>query len=115
MPLTDFQPVGMMTESPRVAGRPQDLPANNLQEFIAWLKANETRSPVRLGRRRLPALTFRACCFNLAIGVNITHVPYRGEAPVMQDLIGGRIDYMCATIQTGAGAGQSRLRSKASQ
>jgi tripartite-type tricarboxylate transporter receptor subunit TctC len=39
---------------------------------------------------------------NLALGLNITHIPYRGAAPVMQDLIGGRIDYMCDTIQTGA-------------
>jgi tripartite-type tricarboxylate transporter receptor subunit TctC len=36
------------------------------------------------------------------MGVNITHVPYRGAGPVMQDLIGGRIDFMCDTIQTGA-------------
>jgi tripartite-type tricarboxylate transporter receptor subunit TctC len=36
------------------------------------------------------------------MGVNVTHVPYRGAGPVMQDLIGGRIDYMCDTIQTGA-------------
>ena len=39
---------------------------------------------------------------NLAIEANVTHVPYRGAGPVMQDLIGGRIDYMCDTIQTGA-------------
>src|SRR5437867_11091584 len=39
---------------------------------------------------------------NMAMGVNVTHVPYRGAGPVMQDLIGGRIDYMCDTIQTGA-------------
>ena len=38
----------------------------------------------------------------MAIGVNVTHVPYRGDGPALQDLIGGRIDYMCATIQTGA-------------
>src|SRR5438270_846197 len=35
-------------------------------------------------------------------GVDVTHVPYRVAGPVMQDLIGGRIDYMCDTIQTGA-------------
>jgi tripartite-type tricarboxylate transporter receptor subunit TctC len=40
--------------------------------------------------------------FNLAIGVDVTHVPYRGEGPLMQDMIGGRIDYMCATMQSGA-------------
>ena len=38
----------------------------------------------------------------MTIGVDITHVPYRGAGAVMQDLIGGRIDYMCDTIQTGA-------------
>src|SRR5437016_5286433 len=39
---------------------------------------------------------------NLTLGLSVTHVPYRGAGPVMQDLIGGRIDYMCDTIQTGA-------------
>jgi tripartite-type tricarboxylate transporter receptor subunit TctC len=39
---------------------------------------------------------------NMKMGVDVTHVPYRGEGPVMQDLIGGRLDYMCATIQSGA-------------
>jgi tripartite-type tricarboxylate transporter receptor subunit TctC len=38
----------------------------------------------------------------MTLGVKVTHVPYRGAGPVMQDLIGGRIDYMCDTIQTGA-------------
>jgi tripartite-type tricarboxylate transporter receptor subunit TctC len=39
---------------------------------------------------------------NRAIGVDVTHVPYRGAGPAMQDLIAGRIDYMCDTIQAGA-------------
>jgi tripartite-type tricarboxylate transporter receptor subunit TctC len=39
---------------------------------------------------------------NMAMGVTVTHVPYRGEGPALQDLIGGRIDYLCATVQTGA-------------
>jgi tripartite-type tricarboxylate transporter receptor subunit TctC len=39
---------------------------------------------------------------NLAMGVTVTHVPYRGEGPAQQDLMGGRLDYMCSTIQTGA-------------
>jgi tripartite-type tricarboxylate transporter receptor subunit TctC len=37
---------------------------------------------------------------NAAIGVNVTHIPYRGGAPAMQDLIGGRIDYACPTATT---------------
>src|SRR5262249_39328214 len=39
---------------------------------------------------------------NFTLGVNITHVPYRGEGPALQDVIADRIDYMCTTIQSGA-------------
>ena len=100
--VADFQPVGMMTESPRALIARKTLPANNLQEFIAWLKANERTA--QFGSAGVGAGTHIPCVLlNSAIGVNITHVPYRGEAPVVQDLIGGRIDYLCATIQTGAG------------
>ena len=99
---TDFDPVGMMTESPRALIARKNLPANNLQEFIAYLKANEKTA--QFGSAGVGAGTHIPCVLlNMAIGVDITHIPYRGEAPVVQDLIGGRIDYMCATIQTGAG------------
>jgi tripartite-type tricarboxylate transporter receptor subunit TctC len=40
--------------------------------------------------------------FNLAIGADVTHIPFRGEGPLMQEIIAGRIDYMCATMQSGA-------------
>src|SRR5580704_6137270 len=40
--------------------------------------------------------------FNSVIGVEVTHVPYRGSAPAMQDLQGGRIDYMCDVVSTAA-------------
>ena len=39
---------------------------------------------------------------NYTLGVNITHVPYRGEGPALQDVIADRMDYMCTTIQSGA-------------
>jgi tripartite-type tricarboxylate transporter receptor subunit TctC len=39
---------------------------------------------------------------NFTLGVDITHVPYRGEGPALQDVIGERGDYMCTTIQSGA-------------
>ena len=98
---TDFQPVGLMTESPRALIARKDLPASNLQEFIAYLKANAGK--VQFGSAGVGSGTHIPCVlFNSAIGANITHIPYRGEAPVVQDIIGGRIDYMCATIQTGA-------------
>jgi tripartite-type tricarboxylate transporter receptor subunit TctC len=97
---TDFQPVGLMTESPRALIARKDLPANNLQELIAYLKANAGKA--QFGSAGVGSGTHLPCVlFNLAIGVDVTHVPYRGEGPVLQDLIGGRIDYMCSTMQSG--------------
>jgi tripartite-type tricarboxylate transporter receptor subunit TctC len=99
--VADFTPVGLVSESPRILNARKDLPVNGLQEFIAWLKANEGKA--QFGSAGVGTGTHLPCVlFNLAVGVNITHVPYRGAGPVIQDLIGGRIDYMCDTIQTGA-------------
>src|ERR1700719_5045742 len=99
--VTDFTPVGLVSESPRILNARKDLPANGLKDFVAWLKANESKA--QFGSAGVGSGTHLPCVlFNLAIGVNITHVPYRGAGPVIQDLMGGRIDYMCDTIQTGA-------------
>jgi tripartite-type tricarboxylate transporter receptor subunit TctC len=97
----DFEPVGLVTESPRILLARKDLPVNNLQEFIAYAKANQAK--MSYGSAGVGSGTHLPCAlFNMTIGVNITHVPYRGAGAVMQDLIGGRIDYMCDTIQSGA-------------
>jgi len=99
--LTDFQPIGLVSESPRILIARKDLPANNLQEFIAYVKANQAR--MQFGSAAVGSGTHLPCeLLNKAMDVNVTHVPYRGAGPVMQDLVAGRIDYMCDTIQTGA-------------
>jgi tripartite-type tricarboxylate transporter receptor subunit TctC len=99
--LTDFTPVGLATESPRILIARKDFPANNLQDFVAYVKANQSK--MQFGSAGVGSGTHLPCVLlNMAIGVNVTHVPYRGEAPAQQDLIGGRIDFMCSTIQTGA-------------
>jgi tripartite-type tricarboxylate transporter receptor subunit TctC len=99
--VADFAPVGLVTESPRILIVRKDLPVNNLKEFIAYVKANQAR--MQYGSAGVGSGTHIPCArLNLALGVNVTHVPYRGAGPVMQDLIAGRIDYMCDTIQTGA-------------
>jgi tripartite-type tricarboxylate transporter receptor subunit TctC len=98
---TDFAPVGLVTESPRILIVRKDLPADNLQQFIAYVKANQSK--MQFGSAGVGSGTHLPCVLlNTALGVNVTHVPYRGEGPAQQDLIGGRIDYMCSTIQTGA-------------
>ena len=99
--VTDFAPVGLVTGSPRILIVRKDLPADNLQQFIAYVKANQAK--MQFGSAGVGSGTHLPCVLlNTALGVNVTHVPYRGEGPAQQDLIGGRIDYMCSTIQTGA-------------
>src|SRR5438552_7500954 len=99
--VSDFTPVGLATESPRILIVRKDLPAANLREFIAYVRANQ--SQVQFGSAGVGSGTHLPCVLlNMAIGVTVTHVPYRGEGPAQQDLMAGRLDYMCATIQTGA-------------
>ena len=96
----DFAPVGLVSESPRILIVRKDFPASNLREFIAYVKANQAE--LRFGSAGIGSGTHLPCALlNLALGVDVTHVPYRGAGGAMQDLIGGRIDYMCDTIQTG--------------
>ena len=99
--ITDFTPVGLVSESPRILIARKDLPVKNLQEFVAYVKANQAK--MQFGSAGVGSGTHLPCVLlNMAMGVNVTHVPYRGEGPAQQDLIGGRLDYMCSTIQTGA-------------
>jgi tripartite-type tricarboxylate transporter receptor subunit TctC len=99
--VTDFTPVGLVTESPRILIVRNNLPVANLREFIVYVKAHQAN--MQFGSAGVGSGTHLPCVLlNTAIGVSVTHVPYRGESPAQQDLIGGRIDYMCSTIQTGA-------------
>ena len=77
----------------------KDLPAGNLDEFAAYTRQNQAR--MQFGSAGAGASSHIACVvFNHVIGVNPTHVPYRGVALAVQDLIAGRIDYQCEQIVT---------------
>jgi tripartite-type tricarboxylate transporter receptor subunit TctC len=89
--VTDFTPVSLVVESPRTLITPKTFPANSLPEFIAYVKANQTT--VKFGSAGAGSASHVSCVLlNAALGVNVTHVPYRGLGPAMQDLIAGRID-----------------------
>src|SRR5262249_53178693 len=90
----DFAPVMLIAQTPLVLLARKDLPANNLKEFIAYAKANQASMQYGSGGPGSPS-HFDCGRWNAAIGINVTHVPYRGAAPAMQDLIAGRIDYQC--------------------
>ena len=103
---TDFVPIGLVTESPRILVARKDLPVKNLQEFVAYVKANQAK--MQFGSAGVGSGTHLPCeLLNSVMGAKVTHIPYKGAGPVMQDLIGGRIDYMCDTIQTGAAQASS--------
>ena len=77
----------------------KDLPAKTLAEFIAYAKANQAK--MQYGSAGGGSATHIACVLlNARMGVDITHVPYRGTGPAMQDLMAGRIDFMCDVVST---------------
>ena len=75
----------------------KDFPANNLQEFIAYGKAHP--GELKYGSAGAGSAIHLGCVlFNAAAGIDAIHMPYRGGAPAMQDMIAGRIDYGCNII-----------------
>jgi tripartite-type tricarboxylate transporter receptor subunit TctC len=92
--MTDFAPAGLLVDLPMLMVARTDLPANNLKEFMAYAKVNQAKMQYASAGTGAP--THLACALlNVAMGVNITHVPYRGSALALQDMIAGRIDYHC--------------------
>ena len=96
---TDFTPVALIAETPIALITRKDLPVNNLKEFVTYAKANQAK--MQYGSAGAGSATHLGCVvLNYVIGVDITHVPYRGTGPAMQDLVGGRIDYLCEIVNT---------------
>jgi tripartite-type tricarboxylate transporter receptor subunit TctC len=92
--VADFAPVVLIAEQPIVLIARQDLPAASLSEFISYARTNQTT--MKFGSAGIGSAAHLACALlNSAIGISVTHVPYRGGAPAMQDLIAGRLDYQC--------------------
>jgi tripartite-type tricarboxylate transporter receptor subunit TctC len=94
---TDFTPVALFSQQPVALMTRKDLPPNTFKEFIAYAKAHQ--GTMQYGSAGTGSSVQLACVLlNAATGLKVTHVPYRGSAPAMQDLIAGRIDYQCANI-----------------
>jgi tripartite-type tricarboxylate transporter receptor subunit TctC len=92
---TDFAPVGLVIDQPIVLITRKDLPAGSMQEFAAYAKANQGK--MQFGSSGVGSGSHLACArLNAALGIEPTHVPYRGSGLAMQDLFAGRIDYFCA-------------------
>jgi tripartite-type tricarboxylate transporter receptor subunit TctC len=90
----DFEPVALLISGPVLIVTKTAIPAKNLKELIAWLKANHAK--VVQGHNGSGGAQ-HLCGIELQriTGASWQFVPYRGAAPALQDVIGGRIDLMC--------------------
>lgn len=99
-PLADFEYVSQAVDVPMTLLARKDMPAANLQELLAYLKANESK--VNLATAGLGAVS-QLCgmLFQRAVGLKFTEVPFQGTAPAMNALLGGQVDLLCdQTTQT---------------
>jgi tripartite-type tricarboxylate transporter receptor subunit TctC len=88
-----------MVEAPLVLIARKDLPVKDMKEFVAYAKANRER--MQFGSAGTGSAIHLGCALmNMVTGLDIIHVPYRGANPAMQDLMSGRVDYLCDIIST---------------
>ena len=99
-PLKDFEYIGQVVDVPMTMLARKDFPANNLQELLAYVKANKDK--VSLANAGLGAVSHLCgLLFQSQIEVDLTTIPYKGTGPAMNDLLGGQVDLLCdQTTQT---------------
>jgi len=95
-PIKDFAPVALLTRAPQVVAARTGLPANNLRELIAYAKANPDKlNYASSGNGSIQHIAGEL--FKQMTGTSITHVPYKGAGPAVQDLLGGQVDLFFTT------------------
>ena len=103
--LNDFAPISPLVTTPFVLFARKTMPAKDLNELIAWLKANPNKASAAVVDGGVPSCWPRS--FRKKPGRNLLLCPYRGSAPAMQDLVAGQIDlYFAYTGSAAAGAGR---------
>ena len=95
----DFLPVALIAEIPLVLITRNDLGPKDITEFTAYAKANQAKMNFASAGNG-SAVHLGCLLLNARLGNTIQHVPYRGSAPAMQDLSGGRVDFMCEIVST---------------
>jgi len=89
----DFEPVAMIATNPQLLVTKNAVPATNLKELVAWVKANDDK--VSAGTAGVGAASHvGGIYFQNLIGARLQFIPYRGAAPALQALMAGQIDLM---------------------
>jgi tripartite-type tricarboxylate transporter receptor subunit TctC len=93
-PLTDFEYIGLVNDVPMTIIANDKVPAKNLTEFLAYIKANKDK--VSYANAGIGAASHLCgMLFMSAIQTDLLTVPYKGTAPAMNDLLGGQVTFMC--------------------
>ena len=95
----DFRPISLVATSPNMLVVHPSHPANSVPEFIALVKANPGKYTFASSGAG-SSLHLTAEMFKAMTGTQMTHVPYRGSPPALNDLMGGRIDLSFDNIST---------------
>jgi tripartite-type tricarboxylate transporter receptor subunit TctC len=94
--MRDFEPIGLIATQPLLIAARKSMPADNLTQLIAWLRANNNKATA--GNSGVGSPSHIACVlFEKAVGVNLVMVPYRGAGESTQALVGEQIDVLLNT------------------
>jgi tripartite-type tricarboxylate transporter receptor subunit TctC len=96
-PDVDFEPIGLVALQPVILTVRKGFPANNLREFVAYAKANDSK--LNMGHAGVGSVSYTFCVMlNHQIGIKPTLVPFSGTAPVLNAMLGEQVDYVCDPI-----------------
>jgi tripartite-type tricarboxylate transporter receptor subunit TctC len=96
-PDVDFEPIGLTMENPLLIVARKDFPPSNLEEFVAYVKANSEK--LNMAHAGVGSILFSyGLMLNSILGVKPTLVPFNGGGPATNALLGGQVDYMCGAI-----------------
>jgi tripartite-type tricarboxylate transporter receptor subunit TctC len=101
-PLKDLQPVSLIAMAPFALVTHPSFPAKNAAEFVALVRANPDKYTFSSSGTGATAHLVSEL-FNSMAGLKARHVPYKGSAPALSDLMGGQIDYTLETVASLAG------------
>jgi tripartite-type tricarboxylate transporter receptor subunit TctC len=97
--IRDIAPVGTVIRVPLVVAVNPSVPVTTVPEFIAYARANPGKISVASPGNGTPA-GLSVELFKLITGVDVVHVPYRGDAPALADLLGGQVQALIAALPT---------------
>ncbi|WP_085026362.1 Bug family tripartite tricarboxylate transporter substrate binding protein [Ensifer aridi] len=96
-PSSSFKPLGLVTRSPIIVFARKDLPAKNFAEFLEYARSHPTE--YTNGHSGAGSISHITCALLSSVGkFEATLVPYRGNGPMMNDMLGGSVDFSCDLV-----------------